>query len=77
MITGLASSSTIYRPVHRPVASNQEGVLPGNILPLAIVYTIQVGMPPRSLNISVDTGSVDMLVPTGWLQRLQRGGYGV
>jgi len=38
--------------------------LSGNVLPLAIFYTtVQIGNPPRTFNVSVDTGSTDMLVP--------------
>lgn len=52
--------------MHRADLEHDHGVLPlaGNLLPLAIFYTtVEVGTPRRTFNVSVDTGSTDMLVP--------------
>jgi hypothetical protein len=59
-------AAATYHTVHRAAIGPHEGVLPlsGNVLPLAIFYTtVQIGNPPRTFNVSVDTGSTDMLVP--------------
>lgn len=57
-VIGARTSSR--HPVHR------EAIQPlnGNLLPLAIFYTtVQVGTPARTFNVSIDTGSTDLLVP--------------
>jgi hypothetical protein len=61
----LTSSATAsYHPVHLSAPSEATLELHGNLLPLGIFYTeVVIGTPPRRFQVSVDTGSTDMLVP--------------
>merc|ERR1719272_1180298 len=63
-------------PVHlqRPNTTESVLVMKGNMLPMGVFYTtVSIGTPPQAFQVTVDTGSTDMLLPVAGCAGCKKG----